>query len=58
MYEQMKPKSISYSHCHKCDTCFYVGESGLYELFFVALANTNIQYKQINYDADNIDNNK
>ena len=22
------------------------------------LANTNIQYKQINYDADNIDNNK
>ena len=24
----------------------------------LALANTNIQYKQINYDADNIDNNK
>ena len=23
----------------------------------LALANTNIQYKQINYDADNIDNN-
>ena len=22
------------------------------------LANTNIQYKQTNYDADNIDNNK
>ena len=24
----------------------------------LTLANTNIQYKQINYDADNIDNNK
>ena len=24
----------------------------------LALANTNKQYKQINYDADNIDNNK
>ena len=24
----------------------------------LALANTNIQYKQINYDAVNIDNNK
>ena len=24
----------------------------------LALANNNIQYKQINYDADNIDNNK
>ena len=24
----------------------------------LALSNTNIQYKQINYDADNIDNNK
>ena len=24
----------------------------------LALENTNIQYKQINYDADNIDNNK
>ena len=24
----------------------------------MALANTNIQYKQINYDADNIDYNK
>ena len=24
----------------------------------LALANTNIQYKQIDYDADNIDNNK
>ena len=24
----------------------------------LALANTNIQYKQINYNADNIDNNK
>ena len=24
----------------------------------LALANTNIQHKQINYDADNIDNNK
>ena len=23
-----------------------------------ALANTNIQYKQINYDADNIDKNR
>ena len=26
--------------------------------YFLALANTNIQYKQIDYDADNIDNNK
>ena len=58
LYEQIKPKSISYSHCHTCDTCFYIGESGLYELFSLALANTYIQYKQINYDADNIDNNK
>ena len=24
----------------------------------LALANANIQYKQINHDADNIDNNK
>ena len=24
----------------------------------LAVANTNIQYKQINYDADNIDKNK
>ena len=24
----------------------------------IALANTNIQHKQINYDADNIDKNK
>ena len=24
----------------------------------LALANTNIQYKQINYDTDNIDNNE
>ena len=24
----------------------------------LALANTNIQYKQINYDADNIDTNR
>ena len=24
----------------------------------LALANTNIQYKQINYDTDTIDNNK
>ena len=29
-----------------------------YYLTSLALANTNIQYKQINYDADNIDNNK
>ena len=37
----------------------YIGESSLYELSSqIALANTNIQYKQINYDADNIDNSK
>ena len=37
----------------------YIWESSLFELFsLIALDNTNIQYKQINYDADNIDNNK
>ena len=37
----------------------YIGESSWYESFpLIALANTNIQYKQINYDADIIDNNK
>ena len=49
---------ISYSHCHTCDTCFYIGESGFVRVISLALANTNIQYKQINYDADNIDNTK
>ena len=29
-----------------------------YQVTSLALANTNIQYKQINYDADNIDNNE
>ena len=28
------------------------------KIIYLALANTNIQYKQINYDADNIDKNK
>ena len=39
-----------------CDN-IYIVESGMYD-FSLALANTNIQYKQINYDADNINNNK
>ena len=42
-------------------TCrhIYIGKSSLYELFpLLALANTIIQYNQIDYDADNIDNNK
>ena len=36
----------------------YICENILYELFpLSALANTNIKYKQINYDA-NMDNNR
>ena len=32
----------------------YIGQSSLYDLFaLIALANTKIQYKQTNYDADN-----
>ena len=33
-------------------------EPPVFRVTSLALANTNIQYKQINYDADNIDNNK
>ena len=33
---------------------FYIGESGFARVISLALANTNIQYKQINYDADKI----
>ena len=41
-----------------CDK-MYICESSLYELFhLIALANTNIQYKQMIFDADNIDNDK
>ena len=37
----------------------YIGENSLYELFpLIALANANLQYKQIKYDTGNIDNNK
>ena len=44
--------------CHTCDN-IYICKSILYELFpWIALANTDIQYKEINYDANNIDNNK
>ena len=56
--EQTKSQSISYLHCHTCDN-IYSGKSSLYDLFpFIDLANAKIQYKQTNYDADNIVNNK
>ena len=32
LYEEIKLKSISHSHCHTCDN-IYIGESGFYELF-------------------------
>ena len=38
-------------------TGFYVNQQFV-RVTSLALANTNIQYKQINYDADNINNNK
>ena len=38
-------------------TGFYMNHQ-LVRVISLALANSNIQYKQINYDADNIDNNK
>ena len=40
-------------------TGFYMNQNHKFvRVTSLALANTNIQYKQINYDADNIDNNK
>ena len=38
-------------------TGFYMNHQFV-QVTSLALANTNIQYKQINYVADNIDNNK
>ena len=38
-------------------TGFYMNHQCV-RVISLVLANTNIQYKQINYDADNIDNNK
>ena len=38
-------------------TGFYMNHQFV-RVISLALANTNIQYKQINYDAENIDNNK
>ena len=56
--DQTKLKSLSFSHCHTCDN-IYIGQSSLYDSFpLIDLANTKIQYKQTNYDTDNIDNNK
>ena len=57
LYEQTKPLSISYMylHCHTGDN-IYIGKSSLYDLIpLITLSNANIQYKQIKYDADNID---
>ena len=36
----------------------FIADLASYKIISLALANTKIQYKQINHDADNMDNNK
>ena len=56
VYRALNEQTISYLHW--CDN-ICIGQSSLYDLFpLIDLANTKMQYKQTNYDADNIDNNE
>ena len=49
---------LALSHSVSRDSDLYIGDQWFVRVISLALGNTNIQYKQINYDADNIDNNK